>query len=261
MGFGLSAFQQQEEKRSERNESPYFKLEPGQKVKIRPLVELDENADNFDPERKTANFVKEYVNPVKFWLSITDTYHTEGQCVGFEMTKRFGWFKGNGELKEGQHSDKTKNWNPKQRFYLPVVVDRLDGSDLTVEVLQLTYGERSWAWRFIEQHNAKNTIMDRWFIWGRNDVEPGKNGKKVADVAYTLVPDDPSEFDVSEFELPDVFDAPYVNNVPYDQQYDFLQIDQTYSGGQSTASAAPSESTSSEGAEASSDQGSGRIKW
>ena len=257
MGFGLSAFQQQEEKRTERAESPYFKLEPGQKVKIRPLVELDEDADGFDPERKTANFVKEYVNPVKFWLSIVDTYPTEGQCVGFEMTQKFGWFKGQGELKDGQHSDKTKNWNPKTRFYLPVVVDRMDGSEPTAEVLQLTYGERSWAWRFIEQHSAKNTIVDRWFIWGRNNVEVGKNGG-IQDVAYTLVPDDPSEFDVSEFELPDVFDAPYVNNVPYDQQHDFLQIDQTYNkGGQGAESSAPSEQSES----APADSGSSRIKW
>ena len=227
MGFGLSKFKEQEEAATTRNESPYFKLGPGEKVRIRPLVELDENAKGYDPKRGTANFVREYVNPVKFWLSVVQNDRSEPN-VGADMVKRFGWFKGQGELKNGQHSDKTKNWNPKQRFYLPVVVDRQNGEEPTTEVLQLTFGPKSYSQRFVDQHEAKETIVDRWWVFGRNDVEVGKNGATIADVEYKLVPDDPSDFDFSAYDLPNVNDAPYVNNVPYDDQYAFLQIAETY---------------------------------
>ena len=109
-----------------------------------------------------------------------------------------------------------------------MAVDRLVGSEPTAEVLQLTFGPKSYSQRFVEQHEARGTIIDRWWVFKRNDVEVGKNGATIADVEYSLVPDDPSDFDFDSVELPNVNDAPYVNNVPYDQQYDFLQIAQTY---------------------------------
>ena len=240
MGFSLSKFKEQAEA-SSKNDSPFFKLGPGQKVRLRPLVELDEDAVNFDPAKGTANFVKEYQNPVKFWLSIVDTYPTEGQCVGHEMVQKFGWYKAqNPDPDKGQHNDRSKNWNPKQRFYLPVLVDRLDGSDITVEVLQLTYGPRSYSQKFVDQHEAKGTIVDRWWFFERNEET-----KNIQNMEYKLVPDDPEDFDTSKYEIPDVNDAPYVNNVPYEQQRAFLQIDATYNGSQAQASVTPVANTPS----------------
>lgn len=223
---GLAGFKQQEEARTVKYESPFFKLGPGEKVKIRPLVELDEESKNYSKRNGTANFVREYTNPVKFWLKVTDTYGTEGKSVGHEMVQRFGWYAQNPKADSNQHNDRKRKWNPTIRFYLPVLVDRLDGTDPTVEVLQNTYGEKSPSQALVDFYEAKGSITDRWWTYSRN----GKQGVKqeMTDVVYKFVPDDPSKFDVESVEVPNVFDEPYVFNVPYDEQYDFLQIEDTY---------------------------------
>lgn len=242
MGFnGLKQFKEREAARATSNESVYFKLEQGQKVRLRPLVELDDEGTNFDPKKGTANFVTEYANPVKFWLSSVYDPEVDENHVGRDMVRKYGWYKqDNPDAEKNQHNDKTKNWNPKNRFYLPVVVDRLDGSDLTVEVLQLTYGPRSYSQAFVDFHEAKGSITDRWWDFSRN----GKPGQKqqVHEVDYKLIPDDPSDFDDSEFEIPDVTDAPYVNHVPYESQAEFYQLAQTYPANTAVTAAVSEES-------------------
>lgn len=213
----------------EQNSSPFFKLEPGQSVRVRPLAELSDESPNYIEKNGTANFVTEYVNPVKFWLSVVDTFDPEEgvSSVGREMTQRFGWYAQKPNPERNQHSDKTKNWNPKDRWYLPVLVDRLDGEKPTVEVLQMTHGEKSWSQAFIDFYESKGSITDRWWDWSRNNADT-KKGAKMSDVKYTLTPDDKSKLDLTKYEVPDIDDAPYVNHVPYEEQHEFLQIDATY---------------------------------
>jgi hypothetical protein len=232
---GLNKFKERQAaekaRREEQNTSPYFKLGPGESVRIRPLAELDEDSANYLKKNGTANFVREYQNPVKFWLSVVDTYDPEEgtSSVGFEMTRKFGWYAQNPKPDRKQHNDKTKNWNPKDRWYLPVLVDRGDDSEITVEVLQMTHGEKSWSQGFIDFYEAKGSITDRWWDFSRNNADPREKGVTVSDVKYTLTPDDKSKLDLSKYEVPDIDDAPYVNHVPYEEQREFLKIDETYS--------------------------------
>lgn len=226
---GLAERRAQQEARKNRTfDSPYFKLEPGQEVKVRPLAELGKDSKNYIEKNGTANFVTEYQNPQKYWLSVVDTYDPdEGtSSVGWEMTRKFGWYAQKPDPKRNQHNDDSKNWNPKDRWYLPVLVDLLDGSEPEVKVLQMTDGEKSWSYDFIKFYESKGSITDRWWSFSRNSADP----KKVhfSKVVYTLVPDDPSKLDLTKYEVPDIDDAPYVNHVPYEDQREFLQIDATY---------------------------------
>ena len=246
MGFsGLGKFKQEQDSGS--GEKVFFKIGASESVRIRPLVELDSEKDG----EPVANFVTEFVNPVKFWLSVVEDAEERaaGRSLGRELIKRFGWYKQqNPDLSKGQHNDRTKNWNPKQRFYLPVVVNRRDGSDLTVEVLQLTYGPRSYSQAFVDFHESGKRISDRWWDWSRNS-----EAKDMTKVEYKLVPDDKSDFDTSGFPLPDYNDAPYVNHVPYEDQAAFLQIAATYPDGLAQQQSAPEPAFESAGPPAAAD--------
>jgi hypothetical protein len=225
---GLSKFKQKEEARKNKTfDSPFFTLEPGQKVRIRPLAEPDEDSPNYDEKIGTANFVTEFENPRRYWLRIVDTRDDEEgtTSVGWEMIRKLGWYSKEPDPTKNQHDDRKKNWNPKNRWYLPVVVD--DGEqEPYVSVLQMTHGEKSWSQAFLDYFETKGSITDRWWDFERNNADP----KKVhfSKVKYTLTPDDKSKLDTSKFEIPNVDDAPYVNNVPYEDQAEFLQIDETF---------------------------------
>lgn len=227
---GLGKFKQREESRRTANVSPFFKLEDGDKVKVRPLVELDENGKHYDEKRGTANFITRFQNPDKFWLSIIED--DQEQNLGRELLRKHGFFKQkDADPKKNQHSDPKKNWNPKQRFLLPVVVDK-DGEQ-TVEVLDLAYATKAASQVFIDFHEDKGTIMDRWFTYSRT-------GSGTYDTEYKFVPGDPEKFDTSKFEVPNIDDAPYVNKVPYEDQAAFLQIDNSVGDTSSAESVSPS---------------------
>lgn len=214
---GLKAFKQQQEDRKNNSGSPFFKPEKGQKVRIRPLVELDEDGKNYSEDRGHAYFTTEFANPQKFWLSVVEHPDDDGN-VGRDLMRKFGWYKQkDADTSKNQHSDRDKNWNPKQRFYLPVVVDRLDGSEPTVEVLQLAYGDRAPAAPLVSFYESRETITDRWWDYSRNEGDG-------MDTKYSFVPDDPSDFDFDKYEVPDTTKPPYTFHLPYEEQAAHLQV-------------------------------------
>ena len=227
---GLSQFKESNEKRFVKSEPVYFKAKPGESYKIRPLSELDISGLGYDPKlNNVANFVEEHQNPIKFWLKIKHPAPdaADTRCVGCEMVQKFGFYmQTNANPEKNQHGDPKKNWNKYKRFYLPVLVDRQDGSEATVEVMQFSFGQKAASAPLIDFFDAKNTITDRWWTYSRNDGM-GRETK------YSFVPDDPSDLDLSKYELPDIGSAPYVQDLPYEQQREHLQIEATYYGGRS----------------------------
>lgn len=221
---GLSAFRaKQESHASSKQEQKFYKpTGKGQKVLVRPLVELDNASLGFNPKNGTATFSQEFQNPQKYWLSIVDTRDAEGACVGWDMVTKYGWYKANDPDREkGQHSDPKFNWNPKRWVYIPALVKENPEDEPRVEILQLAYnGDVAQAFiSFAEDSEVDGqfrSITDRWWTYARN------NGEGFA-VRYTITPKDPStDVDVSDYDVPDLGDI--LNNVPYAEQAAFLQI-------------------------------------
>lgn len=230
---GLGAFRQEQEAKNTTNESPFFRLtEKGQKVLIRPLVELDEHSINFSEKNGLPVYTQEYANPQKFWLSIVDTRKDEGACVGAEMVAKYGWYSTQPDKEKGQHKDTKFNWNPKQWVYLPVLVKDSVGDDPRVEILRLGYrGDVAQALidfaeadRDVDDDGNSDdpygSITDRWWTYSRNHEE-GYN------VRYKLTPKDPStDVNVEDFDVPDLEE--HINRIPYgtdgSEQREFLQV-------------------------------------
>lgn len=221
---GLNAFRQQQETRS--TESKFYKpTQKGQKVQIRPLVELDESSLNYSAKNGTPLFTQEFSNPQKFWLTIVDTRPDEGQCVGWDMVNKYGWFKqDNPDVAKGQHNDGDFNWNPKRWVYIPVLVKESSDDEPRVEVVQLSFnGDAAqslitFAEDVEEEGGALRSITDRWWTYSRN------NGEGFG-VRYSITPKDPSDdVNVEDYEVPDLEE--FVNRVPYAEQAAFLQLHQ-----------------------------------
>jgi hypothetical protein len=232
---GLGAFREEQQKKTETSESPFFKLtEKGQKALIRPLVELDEASLNFSEKNGVPLFTQEFANPQKFWLTIVDTREDEGNSVGWEMVAKYGWFKQKKEdldPNKKQHANGKFNWNPNQFVYLPVLVKDKASDDPRVEVMRVKYrsGEFTALVEFAESEREYDdngnsadpykSITDRWWNYSRNREEGFA-------VRYNLTPKDPSDdVNVEDFEVPDL--EQFVNRIPYGangaEQHAFLQ--------------------------------------
>lgn len=219
---GLGAFRAKQDAPAQQEHKFYKPTEKGQRVLVRPLVELDKNSVNFSEKNGVATYTQEFQNPQKFWLSIIDTRDDEGACVGWDMVKKYGWYKAqNPDFEKGQHSDSKFNWNPKRWVYIPALVKDEPGDEPRVEVLQLSFnGDVAQALiafaEDAEEPGTLRSITDRWWTYARNNAE-GFN------VRYTITPKDPSDdVNVEDYEVPNVNEL--LNHIPYAEQAAFLQI-------------------------------------
>ena len=232
---GLGGFKAKQEARSSQSDDKFFRLkEKGQKAYIRPLVELDETSINYSEKNGLPLFTQEFTNPEKFWLTIEDTRESEGNCVGWDMVNKYGWYvQDESKAKDGQHSDPKKNWNPNQFVYLPVLVKNTLDDEPRVEVMRVKYRgaeftalrEFAEADRVVDEDGNSDdpyaSITNRWWTYARN------NGEGYG-VRYTVSPRDPSDdVNVEDYEVPDLEGDDYVNRPPYTEQRAFLQIADT----------------------------------
>lgn len=210
---GLSGYR----KSQENTGGKFFKPKADQKVKIRPLVELDFDAKNYSDKNGVALFVKEYQHPDNYRLSFVDTYEDEGACVGQEMANKYGWKQPDKDEDPEGHAA-WKNWRPKERMYLPVLLD--DGeSEERIVVLQLGMGpKQAQSNALIECHENNGSIVDRWWVYGRK-------GDGQFNTTYSLTPLDKDDSlpDATDYEIPDLNSL--VNHVPYAEQRRYLGLD------------------------------------
>ena len=239
---GLNAFRTKQESKGTSEQKFYKPKEKGQKVQIRPLVELDSSSINFSEKNGTATFAQEFQNPQKFWLSIIDTRDDEGSSFGWEMVAKYGWYKAeNPDVEKGQHSDSKFNWNPKKWVYIPALVKENPDDEPRVEVLQLSYhGDAAQALiSFAESADEEGTlrsITDRWWTYSRN-------GGEGFGVKYAITPRDPSDdVNVEDYDVPNVKEDLLVN-IPYgadgSEQAKYLQVASNVERGAAPSAAAP----------------------
>lgn len=219
---GLSGYKKSQESTG----GKFFKPKDKQKVKVRPLTELDFDAKNYSTKNGVALFVTEYQHPDNFRLSFVDTMETEGACVGAELANQYGW-------KQPEDPEKAaawKNWRPKQRLYVPVLLDDGENPE-SVVVLQLGLGpKQAQSNALIECHENNGSITDRLWVYSRK-------GSGQFDTTYSLTPLDKDESlpSVEDYEIPDL--DTMVKHVPYAEQRRYLGLDGPAAGGTATADA------------------------
>lgn len=215
---GLSGYK----KSQETTGGKFFKPKDKQKVKVRPLTELDFDAKNYSTKNGVALFVTEYQHPDNFRLSFVDTMEIEGACVGAELANQYGWKQPDEEKDPAKHAA-WKNWRPKQRLYVPVLLDDGENPE-SVVILQLGLGpKQAQSNALIECHENNHSIVDRWWVYSRK-------GSGQYDTTYSLTPLDKDDNlpSAEEFEVPDLDSS--VNHVPYASQRSYLGLDRSGAG-------------------------------
>lgn len=197
---GLKAYRESKEKRA--SSGKYLWIGDGDKIKIRPLQELDPDSKNYSSKNGLARFTKEWSNPQDYTRVIVDTTEEEGACVGPELLREYGW-----------GDTDNPGWRPKERMYLNVLVD--DGeNDPHVEILQCNIGGRSVQGPALIDHSDNNdnhSVTDRWWTYSRT-------GKGTTDTTYKLTPGDRDDSlpSVEKFDLLDIEES--LPKVPYANQ-------------------------------------------
>ncbi len=224
---GLNAFRQEQESKGTTEQKFYKPKNKGQKVQVRPLVELDTSSVNFSEKNGLATYTQEFQNPQKFYLSIIDTRKDEGASFGWEMVNKYGWYvQKDPKADKNQHTDLKFNWNPKRWVYLPVLVKESADDEPRVEVLQLSYGGdvAQALISFAEDADEEGTlrsITDRWWTYSRNNEEGFA-------VRYSITPKDATDdVNVEDYDVPNVRED-LLTYIPYgtdgSEQAKFLQV-------------------------------------
>lgn len=223
---GLKAYR--ESKQNEGGSRDFLRLKDKETVKIRPLQELDGDAEFFSPKNGLAKFSKEWQNPDDYRKSCVDTTNDEGACVGQEMLNEYGW-----TIHKGTPNE-APGWRPKDWLYLNVLVDN-GKDDPYVAILRCNATSdkavvSNTLINFAESQD-NHSITNRWWKYSRKGA--GKN-----DTVYTLVSGDPEDLpSVESYELLDLEDA--MPQVPYARQRVALGVDEwirKHFGTQSTPS-------------------------
>lgn len=175
---GLGAYQ----KSQEHSTGKFLKVKDGEAVTLRFLNELDDDSPHYLTEAGTANFVTEFVHPDDFRKSFVDTREDEGGCIGYDLANHFGWKKPD-EKEEPEAFAVWKDWRPKQRIYINVLVN--DGTNPErVEIMQLSQGPKSTvANQLIALFKETGSITNREFKYSRK-------GSGITDTVYTLTQKD-----------------------------------------------------------------------
>jgi hypothetical protein len=218
--MGLKAFQE-----SQASNSVFLSQKDGERIKIRPLQELDEDSKNYDSTLGVAEFTVEFQHPQDNRRAVVDTSADGEPNVGRELLAKYGWHGtengGRGPRivngKEVQPGPDT--YRPKKFMYVNVLVDRGDGSEPEVKVAKWNMAEKAvQANVLIEAYTNNGTVVDRWFSLARTGTE--------LNTTYKMSPldkDAKDKFDPTKYadQLHDLRKAaPYV---PYEKQMSVLR--------------------------------------
>ena len=203
---GLNKFEQSTKPKGD---PELLRLKDGEKVKVRPLQELDESSDLFNPKLGTADFKRLFASPRDFRREIVDTSDMDeypedgGNCIGRDLM----YIKGN-------------RWNAKDTMFINVLVVDEDGKE-SVKYMKNNMGDRATEGPALRDHFKDNgSVTDQWFVYSRK-------GSGQFDTNYSLTPiikNAPELKDVEEYvdQLIDV--TTKYNYVPYDQQRAYLGV-------------------------------------
>lgn len=232
---GLGAYQKSQENKS----GKFLKLKDGEAVTLRFLNELDDDSPHYLTEAGTANFVTEFVHPDDFRKSFEDTREDEGDCIGYALANHYGWKKPDKD-EEPEKFAAWKDWRPKQRMYINVLVN--DGTNPErVEIMQLARGPKAAVANQLEElFKEIGSITNREFKYSRK-------GSGIYDTTYTLTQKDKDD-DLplaTSYELHDL-DA-VVNKVSLKDQPAFVGAHYASLVGAQPATVASTPATAGEG--------------
>jgi hypothetical protein len=188
------------------------KMADGQVWYVQFLQELDEEAENYDPEVGVGFIAVEHVAPHNFRKRAECSISTEGLCKGCEEHR-----KGRQELGK----DYDGGWRQQRKLYINAALwkneeDVGDVEKAEVVILTQNTGPKSITPALLEAATDDGTIMKRTFKLRRN-------GSGLSDTSYLLHPKKQTpDFDPKAFELNDLSRA--TRKVPYVEQAEFYEL-------------------------------------
>lgn len=178
----------------------WFKIDDGESIVVRFLQELDESAENYNPEFGTFLGATEHscprdLDPIKgFMRKALDTTETEGRDWAAE-----------------QHEKNRKmGWGARQNFYINVAVDGENGPEAQILSRSLNSG---FVKDLVEIFEDEGGITDQPYIISRRGtkaqtewrIKPAKKGEDVDISGIT-------PWDLNEYA---------VRRIPYEEQEAF----------------------------------------
>lgn len=196
----------------DREKSRWFKINAGQKVKIRFLQETDADSPKYSAKNGLVFAASEHTKPSDYKVKAVCTLEDEGKCYGCEKNS----------------AGPRTGWNARSRLYANVLVD--DGKEAPyVAIISQGFSARAITPTLLEAAETYGAISDRWFSIGRIG--------SATDTSYTLFPGAETADDVEQYDLYDLEQAA-VRQVPYEEQAAF------YNAGEAESEAAgPSDNT------------------
>lgn len=169
----------------------WFKIADKQQFTVQFLQELDEGSPNYSKKNDLGFLAVEHQSPSDFKRKALCTAD-EGKCWACEQHEK----------------DWKKGWRQKTRLYINVLVD--NGTDEPyVAVLSQGNGPKSVTPFLLEYATEDGTITDKLYKLKRN-------GAKLEDTSYMLLPGKASDRNVEDYELFDLNTV--VRHVPYEKQ-------------------------------------------
>lgn len=182
---------------------PFFKLADGKATKVRFLQEFDTESPNYNEQAGLGFLAVEHQSPKDFKKRAMCTAD-EGECYGCE-----------------QYSSGVKEFRPKSKLYINVLVDTVDDDGMPVkkvQVLSQGNGGKSVTPALLEAAGEFGSVTNRQFKIKRT-------GAGVSDTSYTLTPldKDDDKYDVTQHEMFDLEKVVY--NIPYADQKAYYDAD------------------------------------
>lgn len=212
MGFlkGLNAYknyQKEEEERTSRKKTDYFKLAAGESVNVRFLQELDPNAEGYSEKRGIGFIAIQHSSPTDFKKKAVCTAG-DPDCIGCQQNRL-------DYVTRAQDDPERGKWKPRKQLYINVLVD--DGkSEPYVAVLQQGLSAKSIVPTLFETAEEAGTITDTWF-------KVKRTGGGLSDTSYSLIPTRTGkDLDFDSYEIFDLDSV--VRTVPYEDQADFYGV-------------------------------------
>jgi hypothetical protein len=171
----------------------WLKLEDGQRVNVRFVIELDADSPNYDEKNGLAIVVSEHTNPKDYKRKAACSIESEGRCFGCEMHRK--------DMKAG--------WRARMRFYINVLVD--DGSNDPYVAVWSMGVSKSATFDTIREYAVDSESLTN-MTWKL------KRSGKGTETTYVLIPgkQDTEKFDWSKHEVFDLEST--VREVPYAEQ-------------------------------------------
>lgn len=191
-------------------ESPFVKVTADKSVKIRFLQELDEDSELYDERRGRVAVVAEHSSPKDFKKTAICTAKTEGRCWACEQ-------------RNTANSEIAKKWKAKMKFYAQVIVRGVDGEPDKVKILKQGFGNKAIGDTLIQ-------IAEEFEQLGGQDMKLSRTGSGMNDTSYTLIPVAPKPMTDEEKALELIDIEKFVRYLPYDEQAEFFNSDDSAGG-------------------------------